>query len=45
MDHKEVGWEVVDWIHLTQVRDQWRDHVNTLMNLRAPLEAGNSLTC
>jgi hypothetical protein len=23
MDLREIGWEVVDWIHLVQVRDQW----------------------
>jgi len=34
MDLEEVGWEGVDWIHLAQDRDQWRDLVNTVMNLR-----------
>jgi len=24
MDLKEIGWEVVEWIHLAQDRDQWR---------------------
>jgi len=24
MDVREAGWEVVDWIHLAQDRDQWR---------------------
>jgi hypothetical protein len=24
----------VDWMHLTQGRDQWRNFVNTVMNLR-----------
>jgi hypothetical protein len=23
-------WASVDWIHLAQVRDQWRDLVNTV---------------
>jgi hypothetical protein len=32
----EMGWEVVDWTHLAQDRDQWRDVVNTVMNLRVP---------
>jgi hypothetical protein len=27
---REIGWEVVDWIHLVQDGDHWR----TLMNLR-----------
>jgi hypothetical protein len=24
MDLREVGWEGADWMHLAQVRDQWR---------------------
>jgi hypothetical protein len=23
MDHKEIGWKDVDWIHLVQGRDEW----------------------
>jgi hypothetical protein len=23
MDLRETGWEVVDWIHVAQNRDQW----------------------
>jgi hypothetical protein len=34
MDLREIGWDGVDWIELTQIRDQWRDLVNTVMNLR-----------
>jgi hypothetical protein len=44
MDIKEIGWEYVDWIHLAQDRDRWRALVNTVMNLRVPLKAGNFLT-
>jgi hypothetical protein len=29
-------WVGVDWIHLTQRRDQWWAVVNTVMNLRVP---------
>jgi len=29
-------WEVVDWMHLVQVKDQWLALVNTVMNLRVP---------
>jgi hypothetical protein len=31
----DIG-EYVDWIHLAQDGDQWRDLVTTLMNLRIP---------
>jgi hypothetical protein len=24
IDLREIGWEVVEWIHLAQNRDQWR---------------------
>jgi len=34
MDVREVGLEVVDWIHPAQDRDQWRGLVNTIMNCR-----------
>jgi hypothetical protein len=34
MDLKEIGWQDVDWIHLARVRDQWRDLVNKVMNLK-----------
>jgi hypothetical protein len=34
MDVREIECEVVDWIHLTQGRDQWRALVNTVMNLQ-----------
>jgi len=39
-----IEWEGVDWILLTQDRDQWRALVNTIMNLRVPLKMGNFLT-
>jgi hypothetical protein len=28
MDHREIVWEVVDWMHLAQGRYQWRALVN-----------------
>jgi hypothetical protein len=34
MDLREVGWDGMDWIGLAQDTDQWRDVVNTVMNLR-----------
>jgi hypothetical protein len=36
MDLREVGWDGIDWIHVTQNRDQWWALVNTVMNLRVP---------
>jgi hypothetical protein len=32
----EIWWKVVNWIHLTQDRYQWRAFVNTVMYLRDP---------
>jgi hypothetical protein len=40
MDLRDIGWE--DCIDLAQDRDQWRAIVNTVMNLRVPLNAGSS---
>jgi hypothetical protein len=36
MDLREIRWGGMDWIHLAQDRNQWRDLVNTVMNLRVP---------
>jgi hypothetical protein len=36
MDLGEIGWGGVDWIGLAQDRDQWKDVVNAVMNLRVP---------
>jgi hypothetical protein len=33
---REIGFDTMDWIDLAQDRDQWRDFVNTVMNLRVP---------
>jgi hypothetical protein len=33
---KETGWEDVDWINLTEDREQWRALVNTVMKLQVP---------
>jgi hypothetical protein len=34
MDLREIGWDGVDWIDVSQDTGQWRAFVNTVMNLR-----------
>jgi hypothetical protein len=36
IDLREIGWDGVDWIDLTQDRDPLRALVSTVMNLRVP---------
>jgi hypothetical protein len=36
IDVREIRWEVVDWVHLAEDRDQCRALVNTVMNFRVP---------
>jgi hypothetical protein len=36
IDHREKGWDGVDWVDLAQDVDQWRALVNTVMNLQVP---------
>jgi hypothetical protein len=36
MDLIEIGWNGMDWINLSQDRDQWRALVNMIMNLQVP---------
>jgi hypothetical protein len=36
MNLREIGWGGMDWIDVTQDRDQWKALVNTVMNLRVP---------
>jgi hypothetical protein len=35
-DLREIIWDGMDWIEMSQDRDQWRALVNTVMNLRGP---------
>jgi hypothetical protein len=44
MDLRQRGWDGVDWIDMAQDRDQWRALVNTVLNLRVPLNAGKFLS-
>jgi hypothetical protein len=36
IDLRKMGWEIVDWNHLGQDRDQLQPLVNTLMNIQVP---------
>jgi hypothetical protein len=36
MYNRKVGWGGMGWNHLAKDRDQWRDLVNTGINLRVP---------
>jgi hypothetical protein len=36
MDLREIGFDEANWIQLAQDRAQWRDFLNTVMNLRVP---------
>jgi hypothetical protein len=36
MNLKEIAWRDVDWMHLAQVRDQWRALLNTVTKIRVP---------
>jgi hypothetical protein len=40
MNLGEIGWDGIDWVDLAQDSDQWRALMNTVMNLRVPLNAG-----
>jgi hypothetical protein len=40
---REIGWEVADWIFLTQDKDRWVTVAKTVMNLRVLRNVGNFL--
>jgi hypothetical protein len=33
---RDIGWDGMDWIDLSQDRDWWRTLVNTVMKLQVP---------
>jgi hypothetical protein len=37
---RETGWSGMNWIDLAQVREQWKDLLNTIMNFRADKNLG-----
>ena len=42
-DIQEVRWGGSDWIDLAQDRERWLAHVNAVMNLQLPQNAGTLL--
>jgi hypothetical protein len=42
LDHKEIGWEGVEWILLANDKNKWLAHVSTVMNLCIPSKFGMS---
>jgi len=34
MDHTDMGYEVLDWIHLAQYRIKWLALANTIVNAK-----------
>jgi hypothetical protein len=44
MNLREIGWDGMDWIDLAQDRKQWRALVNTVINLRVPLNVRKFLS-
>jgi hypothetical protein len=43
-DPREIKWEIVDWFHLAQGREQRRSLMNIAVKRRVPLKAVNFLT-
>ena len=44
MDFTEKGWDGMDWIHVSQVRDQLLDVANPVTHLQVPQKRGNFFT-
>jgi hypothetical protein len=43
MDHREIRWEGVYWMHLAQDMYPWQALVNTVTNLWVPFKGGKFL--
>jgi hypothetical protein len=43
MELEGAGWRGMDWCAVAEDRDMWRVLLNTVMNLRAALNARNFL--
>jgi hypothetical protein len=44
MDLRQIIWKLMNWIHLAQVRDQWRSVMKMVTNLCVPYKVVNFLT-
>jgi hypothetical protein len=44
MDLREIGWDGVDWIDVTQNRNEWWVLVNTVVKIQVPHNARNFLS-
>jgi hypothetical protein len=44
MHVREIGWGGIEWIHLSQDRDQWRALMNTIMNFSVTIKVGKFLS-
>jgi len=36
MDLAEIGWEILEWMHVAEKRDKWRALVNAVMKFQVP---------
>jgi len=44
MDLMKIWWKGVDWMYLTQDRDQWQALIIMIMNLQVSWTVGNFCT-
>jgi hypothetical protein len=36
MELAEIGWEILEWMHVAEKRDKWRALVNAVMKFQVP---------